>query len=65
MADTGRYDDFIPGEHVERLSDGRRGTVHHSLQFPGEPWKFAVDFEDGSQATLTSLELSSVDELHG
>lgn len=62
MADLGNRDDFEYGEHVARVSDGKRGFVHHSFQFPGEPWQFAIDFEDGTQAILTSDQLRSLED---
>lgn len=62
MAEIGNYDDFLPGEFVERIADSKRGQVHHTFQFTDEPWKFFVYFEDGSQAGCTSDELRSVDD---
>jgi hypothetical protein len=62
MADLGNYDDFVPGEHVELVENGKTGFVHHNFQFPGEPWKFAIDFEDGTQGVYTTDELRYVED---
>jgi hypothetical protein len=48
---------FLMGEVVVVRATGVKGTVHHTMQFPGQPWKAVVDLPGGDQGTFTEEEL--------
>lgn len=50
---------FLMGEKVVVKATGVVGQVHHTMQFPGQPWTCVVDLPDGSQGTFTEDELDS------
>jgi hypothetical protein len=51
------FPEYAMNERVSRVSDQREGVVHHSYQFPGEPWKYVVDWAGDTRTTVEADEL--------